>query len=392
MQQLGTLRTPEDLPPFYAWMTQMREQQLVWRQQEQAFILWHLFCYDDVKAVLTDYSRFSSALVVVPEETFHPFANSLVGMDPPRHRQYRTLVSQTFTPRAIARLAPRIRQIAQDLLDKVQSQGQMDLVRDFTYPFTLTVITEMLGISISEQEQVKQASDALVAGRPEVTGSQEGLIQGLIAYFAHLLDERRKSLQDDLLSALVQAEVDGEKLSEYDIINFCLLLLIAGHETTTHLLSHAMLCLDENPDMAEQLRADPSLIDNTIEEVLRYRPSTWGIYRKTLTEVEIGGQQIPAGQLIFTWLASANRDPRHFADPERFDIRRTPEQHLAFGSGIHFCLGAPLARLEASIALPMLLEQLPELARIPDQPVEFQKSVNVFGIARFPMTFVPPSQ
>jgi len=207
-------------------------------------------------------------------------------------------------------------------------------------------------------------------------------------YFSALLEERRRKPREDLISSLSVAEVDGERLSQSELVSFCTLLLAAGQETTKNLIANATVCLTDHPDTMEQLISDPALIPTAIEEILRYLPPVWFLFRQTKTDVELAGQHIPANQAVLAWTASANRDPARFPDPNRFDIEREPNRHLAFGHGIHFCVGAPLARLEAKIALPMMLQQLRGLKRVEGVPIMVHTGI-VFVIRSLPVTFQP---
>ena len=207
-------------------------------------------------------------------------------------------------------------------------------------------------------------------------------------YFSKLLEERRRAPREDLISALSTAEVDGERLSEYELVKFCTLLLAAGQETTKNLIANAIVCLTDHPESMERLIREPTLIPTAIEEVLRYLPPVWFLFRQTKADVELAGQHLPANQVVLGWTASANRDPARFSDPDRFDIEREPNRHLAFGHGIHFCVGAPLARLEARIALPMMLQQLKDIRRVEGVPIMVNAGI-VFVIRSLPITFQP---
>jgi cytochrome P450 len=204
-----------------------------------------------------------------------------------------------------------------------------------------------------------------------------------------MLEERRRKPRADMMSDLLAAEVEGERLSMEDTISFCVLLLIAGHVTTTNLLSQAIRCFDEHPEVMEQLRSQPELMPRAIEEVLRYASPVWRLVRAAKMDVTMDGVTIPAGELIFAWVSAANRDEEQFPEPKRFDITRSPNKHVAFGHGIHFCIGAPLSRLEASIALPMMLEQLPGLRRVPGEPGELFEGRVLFGFKHLPVEFTP---
>jgi cytochrome P450 len=213
--------------------------------------------------------------------------------------------------------------------------------------------------------------------------------QEMSDYFGRMLEERRRAPRDDMMSGLLAAEVDGEHLSLEDAISFCRVLLIAGHVTTTNLLSQAIRCFDEYPEVMEQLRKEPELMPGAIEEVLRYASPIWRLIRRTRTDVTLAGVTIPEDTMVFAWLASANRDGEQFREPERFDITRMLNRHIAFGHGIHFCVGARVARLEASIALPMILEQLPNLQILHTEPLELFKGGMLFSFKHLPATFTP---
>jgi cytochrome P450 len=279
----------------------------------------------------------------------------------------------------------------------------MDLIADFAYPLPTTVIAELLGVPTTDRPMFKRWADALFARqlsdtdlihaevveleqRPDFQRAKQATLD-MEAYFERALDERRREPHNDLMSELLAAEVEGERLTGDELLSFCILLLLAGHVTTTNLLGNAMLCLDEHPDQMEKLRAEPELTASAVEEILRHASPVWRLIRRPQNAVEIGGKTIPAGAVVFAWLASANRDEEQFPDPTRFDVARTPNKHVAFGHGIHFCVGAPLARMEASIALPMLLAQLPHLRRGRGAPLEMLTSSFLFGVKKLPVTF-----
>lgn len=370
----------EETPQTYAWFEEMRSNDPVFYDGR----IWHAFRYEEVSQVMTDYTRFSSQAFGLAGSFTQ---NTLVAKDPPDHRKLRNLVNQAFTPRTVARLSDRIAQLTQELLDGVKSRGKMDVVSDIAFPLPAKVIAEMLGVPPGDwdifQRWARVDSSDPAASRREAGRSYREEMSG---YFSRLLEERRRTPREDLVSALSVAEVDGERLSEAELVSFCFLLLAAGQETTKNLIANAIVCLTDHPDSMQRLMREPALMPTAIEEVLRYLPPVWFLYRQTRAEVELGGQRIPADQLVLAWTASANRDPAQFQNPDRFDIEREPNRHLAFGHGIHYCVGAPLARLEARIALPMMLEQLRDLQRVEGVPIIVHTGL-VFVIRSLPITF-----
>ena len=356
--------------------------------------LWMIFDYDGVKRTLNDQVAFSSSMFTAKRANPPWF----IFFDPPQHTKLRALVMRAFTPRMVANLEPRIRELSRELLDRRIEHGEMDLASDFSIPLPMLVIAEMLGVPTTDQPHFRRWGDVMLNlsftlsdGKEATQASQEyfAVKAEMGTYLARLLADRRAAPQDDLLTKLVQAEVDGERLSDDEILAFFQLLLIAGTETTTNLLNNAILCLIENPDQLARLRATPDLLVSAIEEVLRYRSPVQWMFRATKQEVEVRGQKIPAGKLVLPIIGSANRDPQQFPDPNRFDIARDPNPHIAFGHGIHFCLGAPLSRLEARIALPALLDRLKGLELASPAPWEPRKALHVHGPSRLPIRFEP---
>lgn len=391
------MQTPgykEELHAPYAWYRTMRATQPVF--QTPTWGGWQVFGYADVSRVLSEYATFSSdnqrmAQFEGAEGEMNPIGASIIRMDPPRHRQLRNLVTQAFTPRMVAQLEPRITAITHDLLDHVVPEGKMDVVHDLAYPLPVTVISELLGIPAELREDFKRWSDALVSGDESTSEEEQKAlfqeVQGMYDYFAEVLEERRQHPQNDLVSALLAAEVEGQRLSNVELLGFCGLLLVAGNETTTNLLGNMMLCFDEHPEVVERLRAQRDLVPKAIEEVLRYYSPVKAMVRVTTTETMLGNQRIGPDQFILAWIGSANRDEAEFPDADRFDIEREPNRHIAFGRGIHFCLGAPLARLEAKVALNAMLDRLPGSWQLANTQLEMIKSFIVFGAKHLPMTW-----
>jgi cytochrome P450 len=387
-----------DVERQYRWFAEMRATQPVWLDETSG--CWHVFRYKDVKHVLADHAQFSSDLSRRIAAGAKLAAPNLLRMDPPQHGKHRALIAPVFTPRALPQLSGRISAITQDLLDRVRPEGQMEVIADLAYPLPTTVIAEMLGVPTDDRPVFKRWADALFAlqvsdqellqsDEPQRLRQVEPVMQEMDAYFTRMLEERRRQPRADLMSELLAAEVDGAPLGREVIVSMCFILLLAGHVTTTNLIGNAVLCLDEHPEALDRLRREPDLMPGAIEEVLRYASPVWRIGRVTTAEIMLGEVTIPADAVVFAWLASANRDDAQFPDPDRFDIARSPNHHVAFGHGIHFCVGAPLARREAGIALPMLLAQLPGLRRVPKRAVEVLDTRNLLGVKRLPVTFSP---
>lgn len=371
----------DGLDPF-PWYERMRRSEPVHRHPERG--TWQVFLYDDVQRVLSDHSAFSSRM----GGGSHAIGSSLIGQDPPLHTRLRALVTQAFTPKAVARMQPRIEDIVRGLLDRALPRGEMDLVADFAYPLPATVIAELLGIPAEDQHRFKAWSDAVVAGGQGDGGAgYRQAQQEMAVYFREVVGRRLREPGEDLISGLLAAEVDGRRLDPMELFGFCVLLLVAGHETTTNLLGNAVLCFDEHPEVAERLRAEPGLLPAAVEEVLRYRSPVQVMFRTAAADVRLGGQDLQAGDRVAAWIGSANRDERQFPDAGRFEASRTPNRHLAFGHGIHFCLGAPLARLEARVALGALLQRCRGLRIAAGTVLEPVTSTVVFGPRRLPVVF-----
>lgn len=323
--------------------------------------LWLLFDLASVRQALTDASRFSSSMAQAGRAN----PDWMIFADEPRHGKLRGLIGQAFTPKAVADLEPSIRRLSGELLDAVVDRGSMDLVAEYATPLPMLVVAAMIGIPAADWSRFRGWSDGILRLSETVAQADAGAVAAYAAvkaemrpYVQAILEERRAHPADDLLTRLVQAEVDGERLTAQEIAGFLELLIVAGQETSSNLIASAMLCLAEHPGERERLASSPALLPSAIEEVLRYRSPVQWLFRATLGDVELRGQTIPAGALVIPVVGAANRDPQVFAEPERFDIARSPNPHLAFGHGIHFCIGAPLARLEARIAIPDLLRRL----------------------------------
>ncbi|MFE7665257.1 cytochrome P450 [Streptomyces celluloflavus] len=383
--------------PQHFWLRGRRPEQPI--HFDEKLGMWHVYGYPEALAVLSDPKTFSSetARLFPVEIDQSVFEGNLVQMDPPQHGKLRKLVSHAFTPKTVADLAPRISRLTHELLDAVADRDRIELVADLAYPLPVIVIAELLGVPSSDRDLFKEWATTFFESTNQFSltdhsEEQERDFQAqmeqtgvLLAYLREHTAERRRKPRQDLLTQLVEAEVDGERLTDIEAVNFASLLLLAGHITTTMLLGNTVLCLDLHPDEAARVRADRSMVPTAIEESLRFFTPFALTHRATTTEVEIAGQRIPADRMLAVWAAAANRDGRQFARPEVFDPARNPNPHLAFGRGIHFCLGAPLARLEGQIALNILLDRFPELRTHPDDPPVFLPSPDLTGLGALPL-------
>jgi cytochrome P450 len=282
------------------------------------------------------------------------------------HTHLRSIVNRGFTPSQIERIAPRIQEITDALLDDVVDRGEMELMQDMAIPLPVTVIAELLGVAPERGDDFKRWSDLFISTLGQTPDAEtfkqiEVAMQEFADYFGEVIAARKKDPQDDLISIIVHADTPDGTLSDVEVLAFCRLLLIAGNETTTNLIARMVDTLLEHPDQFAKLRADLSLLPNAIEETLRYAGIVPTLPRLTTQDAEVGGVRIPAGQIVMPFFMAANRDPRRFPDPDRFDITRKTTGHLGFGFGAHFCLGAHLARLETRIAMEGIVRRLPNL-------------------------------
>jgi cytochrome P450 len=349
----------------------------------------------DVRAVLTDHGSFSN---VQPAGFAFDLqakalgdAPSMLGSDPPTQTRLRRLVSRDFTPRRIRELEPRIREIAKNLIDAAERKGEFEVMADLATPLPVMVISELLGVPPDEYRQFKSWSDKIVEALNTVPGAPmpediSNAFNQLIEYFAGQIERRRKNPGTDLVSALVAAHDEAEALSAGELMQFLMLLLLAGNETTTNLIGNGMLALGRNPDAMAALRSRPELIGGAIDEMLRYDGPVQATFRTAKKDIEIGGTSITAGMGVFVIIAAANRDPAQFKDPEKFDITREPNEHIAFGEGVHYCIGSTLARLEGSIAINAALGRFPNLRlKNPDAAVNYKDSYFLRGLSHLEM-------
>ncbi len=358
-----------------------------------------VFRYADVQSILKDPETWSNQFLpppgIDPSQLPKP---SMLGQDPPEHTRLRGLVNQAFTPRIIRRLEPRMHTIAHELLDRALEQREVDFVAAFTYPLPVIVIAEIIGIPAQDREQFKRWSDSAVEDlgsglfllpTPDRLERLGKLLAEMGAYFSELAAARRTVPREDLLTGLVQAEVEGSKLTHDEMIRMLVLLLVAGNETTTSLIGNAVMELLAHPEQLARLRAEPGLVESAVEEVLRYSSPVQLDPRRATRPVELHGHTIEANQVAVCWLGSANHDERVFDEPERFDIARSDNRHIAFGFGPHYCLGANLARLEAQVALRTLLARTRSFERTDDERLPLHPSIVFRGVTRLPLRLLP---
>ena len=345
---------------------------------------WALMKYDDVYAALRDHDTFSSAGnplegIVAPKVV-------LITDDPPRHTRFRRLVNKAFTLRRIEALEPMITQVANELLDTMGT-GQVDVVDAYTIPLPVRVIARLLGIPGQDYLQLKRWSDMLLSQNfdPTAIEEQRKSNRDMVEYFGKMAAARRSEPADDLISALVAAEVEGESLEEWEIMGFCVLLLVAGNETTTNLIGNMLNILAERPDLWRQLRQDRSLVEPVIEETLRYESPVQRLFRFPTRDVEVSGVTIPKGEMVSIFYGAANRDAAEFAEPDEFRLDRDLRNHVAFGTGIHYCLGAPLARAEAKISLDAYLDRFSSIGHGDAEAMRQFTSPIVFGFRQLPL-------
>jgi cytochrome P450 len=363
--------------------------------------MWLVTRYADVAAVLKD-ERFvkdwrnaltPEQLAQVPPvpEVMKPLARNMLDIDPPDHERLRALVSKAFTPRLIEGMRPRVQAIADALLDVVEDGGEMDLIDDYAFPLPITVIAELLGVPAEDRDRFRRWSDAAVSGNAtqEYVESILPEMQAFVDYLREMFEEKRKEPGEDLVSRLIEAEEAGDKLSEDELLAMVFLLLIAGHETTVNLIGNGTLALLQHPDQLEKLKSDSSLIKPAIEELLRYDgPVETSTERFAREDVEVNGQVIPKGEMVLVVIAAADHDPARFTDPDQLDITRKDNKHLAFGKGIHYCLGAPLARMEGQIAISTLVRRMPDLRlKVPPEELSWRPGLILRGLQGLPVEF-----
>ena len=383
------IASPNDPYPVYA---ALRESGRTY--YSQTWKCWVLSHYQDIAAVLLNPEMFSNrgrVTNVIQREfpgqfleqikpLLHHYSRGVINLDPPDHTRMRRLLQKTFLPRTLERLTAEIHRTTRELLDAAERRGDVDLVRDLAYPLPVSVIAELLGVPRTDREQLKRWSATIMEFQAvplptaeAILRSQTGIVE-MRSYLRDIVRDRRANPREDLISELVALEIEGDRLAEDELLSTCLTLLVAGHETTTNLIGSAVWLLLRHPGQRARLEAEPGLMASAIEEVLRFESPLHRVGRTALADAEVAGTRIRKGETVFLLLASANRDPAQFVEPDTFDIARTPNKHIAFGYGIHFCLGAALARLEAPIALNAFFERWPN-ARLRDTPLDWHSGV-----------------
>jgi cytochrome P450 len=363
---------------------------------------WMVTRYDDVLAILKDQRFVKNIRHALPPEVatqvtsrsegqVSMIRHHMLSSDPPDHTRLRHLVSKAFTPRMIEQMRPRIQQIADELVDQVQMRGQMDLIADFAFPLPITVICELLGVPVEDRHKFRVWSNALLDQSGLLLANTEApaALGEFARYLQALVVEKRERPDDRLVSQLVGVEEAGDRLAENELVSMIWLLLVAGHETTVNLIGNGVLELLLHPEQWHKLQADPSLVGAAVEELLRYTaPVMVGTGRWAREDVEMHGVVIARGDMVQLSLMAANIDPEHFPAPEELNITREENEHLAFGKGIHYCLGAPLARLEGQIALGTLLRRLPDLhLNVNPNVVHWRPGLLLHGLQELPVAF-----
>jgi cytochrome P450 len=377
----------EDPYPTYA---RLREEAPLYRNDELDF--WALSRHADVLAAFRDVDRYSSRMgVSLDPAAFGPHAHkamSFLAMDPPRHTRMRSLVGKGFTPRRVAELEPRIRELTRQHLEPALEAGSFDMIADFSGKLPMDVISELVGVPVADRANIRRLADLVVHRDEGVFDVPEGGVAAafeLATYYQSMIDDRRRHPTDDLASALLDAEIDGDRLGDEEIVSFLFLMVVAGNETTTKLLGNTWYWGWRNPDERAKPFADPGRVPDWVEETLRYDTSSQMILRVTNADIDLYDRTVPEGARVLLLIGSANRDPRAFEDADRYDLERDTSKTVSFGGGRHFCMGAALARMEARVALDEFVRQVGDYDIDPDG-IERIHSINVRGFAALPTT------
>ena len=388
--------------PYPVYDELLATTRLAW---SEALAGWVMPRYEDVQTTLLDTAHFSSRGRVTAvldrldldlRQHFAPFENhfssGLINADPPDHARLRALVTKAFAPKASEALRPRIQQLVDGLLDAAQSRGEFDVIWDFAYPLPAILIAEILGVPPETRDDFRRWSDSVLSFQgagvvsPELLDKVQTDLVAMREFLAGLLADRRAHPRDDLLTHLVKSEIEGDRLTPAELLTTSVLLLIAGHETTTNTIANGLYTLLRHPEVLARLRADPALLPTAVEEVLRYESPLQRNPRRMSMDYDYLGAPLRQGDYVLQLFGSANRDPRVFPDPHRFDLTRQPNRHLSFGFGIHFCVGAPLARLEAPIAIGTVLRRFPNL-RLSGASFAWRVHGLIRGLDRLPVAF-----
>jgi cytochrome P450 len=390
--------------PTYAWLREHAPAHS--HTNRRGVTTWYITRYDDCLGILRDHQRFvkdyrntltTTERLALPSTPplLHLLSDHILNMDLPDHARLRTLVNDAFTVTMVERLASRVQTIADELLDQVAAQGDMDLIEDFAFPLPIIVMAELLGVPPEDRTRFRRWSSAIVAPTADVERTLRKLekvrpiIEDFIAYLSAICTARRAEPRDDLISSLLQVESAGDRLSEEELFSMVLLLIVVGHETSVNLIGNGMLALLTHPDTLAQLRRQPEIMPLAVEELIRFaNPVERAPMRFAAQPVAFYDQEIQRGDSVSVVLAAANRDPAHFSAPDRLDLTRTPNRHLGFGMGIHYCLGAPLARLEGRIAFATLLRRLPDLRlAAPVEALRWHTHPIMRGLHHLPVTW-----
>jgi cytochrome P450 len=385
-------------PDPYPTLQQLREDQPVRRlDMPDGARVWLVSRYEDARQALGD-PRLSKRPVPrgqLPGSGGSPIGHHMLNADPPDHTRLRRLVSAGFTARRVERLEPRIATITAELLDEMAGRTEVDLVDAFAFPLPIQVICELLGIPVADRDSFRIWSNTIVSGGLIADAARMGQVRAaigeLVGYIRNLLVDKRSRPADDLLSALLDVREDTDRLTEDELVSMVFLMLIAGHETTVNLIANGVYLLLTHPEQLEQVRADPTLLGGAVEEFLRYEsPVQTSTFRVTTEPVVYAGVEIPAGEPVLISLLSANRDQKVFTDADRLDVARREAGHIAFGHGVHFCIGAALARLEGRIAIGALLARFPRLRlAVPVEELQWRPGMLIRGLAELPVRYDP---